>query len=427
MINDYTILSAGTAIVNEKKLEQFLKGLTTPHEREEFAKRIRIVSLLRQGLPQHEIAKNLGVGVATVSRGHKEEKAGLFDEFFSVLPKRSSKTFQFGGSAISSIFKGGWQLSGGHGTITRKQAIEDMVAYAEQGVNVLDTGDIYGDSEMIIGDFLRSYRKSHGASRADQIRIHTKFVPDLNALDDLTFYDVEKVIYRSKERLGVAALDLVQFHWWDYERGDFVQAAKWLKRLQDQGHIKQIGLTNFDCAHTQLLIDSGIPVASNQIQFSIFDPRGLNGMLEMAQRNNFAIFCYGVLAGGLIETEMSETNRSHIKYSLVIEEVGEAYYRKAIQLLESMSVKYETTRSNIAIAYALQTQGVSAVILGPRNKNHLDKIKDVPLLDTSDYLVLRRLHSHQQYFSDDDIYSYERIINGKHGRIMKYNQNGMRV
>ncbi len=60
------------------ELEDFLVGITTPMERDEFGRRLEIVQRLIAGDPQHKIAKDLGVGVATVTRGSKEIKAGRF-------------------------------------------------------------------------------------------------------------------------------------------------------------------------------------------------------------------------------------------------------------------------------------------------------------------------------------------------------------
>lgn len=62
----------------KEKLENLLRGLLTPKEIDEFAKRIRLVRLLKKGVAQHTIAEELGMGVATVSRGAKEIKEGNF-------------------------------------------------------------------------------------------------------------------------------------------------------------------------------------------------------------------------------------------------------------------------------------------------------------------------------------------------------------
>lgn len=56
----------------------FLKGILTPKEFDELVTRLQIVKLLKKGLPHQEIARRLGVGVATVTRGSRELKMGRF-------------------------------------------------------------------------------------------------------------------------------------------------------------------------------------------------------------------------------------------------------------------------------------------------------------------------------------------------------------
>jgi len=52
----------------------FLKNILTPAELDEIATRLQIFKLLKQGVPQREVAETLGVGIATVSRGARELK-----------------------------------------------------------------------------------------------------------------------------------------------------------------------------------------------------------------------------------------------------------------------------------------------------------------------------------------------------------------
>jgi TrpR family trp operon transcriptional repressor len=59
-------------------LEDFLIGITTPKERREFSQRLNIVKKLIDGEAQKKIAEELGVGVATVTRGSKELSQGRF-------------------------------------------------------------------------------------------------------------------------------------------------------------------------------------------------------------------------------------------------------------------------------------------------------------------------------------------------------------
>ncbi|AEF56039.1 Trp family transcriptional regulator [Marinomonas posidonica] len=66
---------------SDQVLEKRLKALLTPNEINEMLHRLQILSLLEQGVPQREIAKQLGVGIATVTRGSRALKELKEDEF----------------------------------------------------------------------------------------------------------------------------------------------------------------------------------------------------------------------------------------------------------------------------------------------------------------------------------------------------------
>lgn len=66
------------SIDNKSEMQNFLVGILTPKELEEIPVRLQIVKLLKKGVPHHEIAEKLGVGVATVTRGSKEIQKGKF-------------------------------------------------------------------------------------------------------------------------------------------------------------------------------------------------------------------------------------------------------------------------------------------------------------------------------------------------------------
>ena len=59
-------------------MTEALEALLTPYEQEEVIHRLQIFTLLTKGLSQREIAKQLGVGIATVTRGSKALQAGKF-------------------------------------------------------------------------------------------------------------------------------------------------------------------------------------------------------------------------------------------------------------------------------------------------------------------------------------------------------------
>lgn len=63
---------------SKEEMEDFLWGILTPKEIEEIPLRLQIVKMLKAGTPQHRIASELGIGVATVTRGSKEIQKGRF-------------------------------------------------------------------------------------------------------------------------------------------------------------------------------------------------------------------------------------------------------------------------------------------------------------------------------------------------------------
>ena len=60
------------------QMSNLLRGILTPKELYELIRRLEIVKLLKKGIPQHQIADKLKVGVATVTRGSRELKMGRF-------------------------------------------------------------------------------------------------------------------------------------------------------------------------------------------------------------------------------------------------------------------------------------------------------------------------------------------------------------
>lgn len=334
------------------------------------------------------------------------------------------------GYEVSRIVKGGWQLASGHGTVDRKQeqAIFDMRSFVQAGINTFDCADIYTGVEELIGLFLRSSDMA-----MTMPKIHTKFVPDLEKLPNISKSYVEKIIDRSLTRLGVESLDLVQFHWWDYDIPGYIDALRYLTELQQRKKIHHLGVTNFDTVHLREILGSGVKIISNQIQYSLLDRRPENGMLKLSQTSGISLICYGVLAGGFLsgkylgmpEPKEPFRNRSLVKYKLIIDECGGwDYLQTLLRTLSVIAEKHHVSICNVAIRYVLDKPGVRAVIVGARDSTYLEDILRIFTfsLDIDDERMIQKVVA-QATGLRGDVYFLERIRGGKHASIMKYNLN----
>jgi aryl-alcohol dehydrogenase-like predicted oxidoreductase len=329
---------------------------------------------------------------------------------------------------ISRLIKGGWHLAGGHGDVSPAQATRDMAAFVEAGITTFDCADIYTGVEELIGRFRREY-----PTLAGQLRVHTKFVPDLGDLTRVDAAYVERIIDRSLQRLGVERLDLVQFHWWDYAVPRYVDVALELERLRRAGKIDRIGLTNFGTPEVAALLAAGVPVFAHQLQYSLLDARPEHGMIELCQRHGIALLCYGTVAGGFLSDRWLAqpaptgplANRSLVKYQLIIDEFGGwPLFQDMLRALRGVADRHGCDIATVATRAVLDQPGVAAAIVGATSTAHLAAHGAIGglTLDDGDRAELAAVIS-QRRGPPGDVYTLERDRNGPHGRIMKYELN----
>lgn len=337
------------------------------------------------------------------------------------------------GHQISRVIRGGWQLAGDHGAVDRNLAIRDMEAFVDAGITTFDCADIYAGVEEMIGAFIADLRRRRGASVADRVCVHTKFVPDLSRLETLRPDEVEAIIDRSLSRLKVDRLDLVQFFWWDLSLGNAVDSLQVLKDLQTKGKIKSLGITNWDRQQIAPFVDAGFDIVSAQVQYSVLDRRPALGLADWAAQKDMHIVCYGTLAGGfLTETWLDQSdpgfafeNRSLVKYRLIIDEFGPwEKFQTLLRALKAVADKHGVSLSAVATRWVLDQPQVAAAIVGARYARHLPKTLQVfdLTLDNADRAMLDAVLS-QANGPDGDVYGLERDRTSRHGRIMKYNLN----
>ena len=347
--------------------------------------------------------------------------------------KLSQRTDLASGYSISRLLKGGWQLAGGHGAIDPATAIADMHAYVDAGITTFDCADIYTGVEEMIGAFRRDRIATRGSDSVAQLKVHTKFVPDLAVLPRIDRRLVEQTIDRSLKRLGVERLDLVQFHWWDYRVPRYLETASWLADLQRAGKIDRLGGTNFDTAHARVLVDAGIELVSMQVQYSLLDQRPRALLAPFCAASGMKLLCYGSVAGGFLserwlgatEPDDSLENRSLVKYKLIVDDFGGwDLFQLLLQRLKQVASRHGVSIPTVAMRWVLEQPEVAGVIVGVRRGDHLpDHLRVLSLeLDASDLALLNAVLA-QRSPPSGDVYTVERDLEGRHGRVMKYDLN----
>jgi aryl-alcohol dehydrogenase-like predicted oxidoreductase len=339
------------------------------------------------------------------------------------------------GYVISRVIRGGWQLAGGHGPVDRASAVDDLVAAFAAGIFTFDCADIYTGVEEIYGEVRQRLRDARGEAAASQMKVHTKLVPDLAILSRVARGDIEKIVDTSLRRLRIEALDNVQFHWWDYSEPRWLDVLHWLDELRAKGKVRNIGGTNFDTAHVNAIVEAGIPLLSMQVQYSLLDHRPESGLVQLCQKHRVALLCYGSVAGGFLsddwlgapEPSGALENRSLVKYKLIIDDFGGwALFQELLAALRGIADRHASDIASVASRYVLDRQGVAAVIVGARTREHLAANVAIckVALDAADNAAIAGVLGRRKGPAGE-VYALERDRTSRHGSIMKYNLNAV--
>lgn len=286
------------------------------------------------------------------------------------------------------IIKGNWQIADDHSSSIGDDAamFAHMSEFVDAGITAFDCGDIYYGVEERIGRFIERFRRERGAEAARPIAVHTKYVPYFLQERELRAHgrrDVVEIIDRSLQRLRVDCLDLVQLHWWNYDIPGNVETALILKDLQKEGKIHHVGGTNYNVDELKKMVEAGVDIISNQVQYSLTDRRAQNGMADYCLAHDIHLFGYGSIAGGLFSEKWlgipdpgkpTFENVSLDKYYRIVCDFGGwALFQELLGALDSIARRHGVGISAVASRWVLQQPAVAAVIQGARHSRHLQQ------------------------------------------------------
>ncbi|KAL6749161.1 NADP-dependent oxidoreductase domain-containing protein [Haematococcus lacustris] len=325
---------------------------------------------------------------------------------------------------FAPIINGCWQLAGGHGRDVYDDLQAKLGAHASAGFTTFDTADIYGPSERLLGEF----QASRHASGQAPVQIFTKYVPNIFQ-SRVTPSAVEAAVRKSCAALQVPQLDLVQLHWWDYSVPGMTEVALALADCKAKGLIRHVGTTNMDCQALTQLLDAGVPVVANQVQFSLLDRRPLNGMLQLCEKRGLKLLTYGSVGGGLLSDKYVappttgifgqrrypsvdlSTSSLKMYWNVAKQFGGQDLWRELLVVLRSIADKHQVSVANVALRWVMQQGNGNTVhpIVGLRNTTHIqDNARTLSLmLDGDDMSAIADILA-RSAGPQGDIYSFER-------------------
>lgn len=190
---------------------------------------------------------------------------------------------------------------------------------------------------------------------------------------------VEANIDRSRKRMDVKALDMLQFHWWDYADKGYLDALKHMTDLKEEGKIKTLALTNFDTRRLQIILENGIPIVSNQVQHSLVDMRPQTRMAELCKVTGVKLITYGTVMGGLLSEKFVDANisipfagppldtPSLNKYKRMVDAWGGwNLFQELLREVKKVSNKHGVSIPTVAVRYILDQPAVAGSMIGVR-------------------------------------------------------------
>ncbi|MCC7075597.1 MAG: aldo/keto reductase [Acidimicrobiia bacterium] len=261
------------------------------------------------------------------------------------------------GVNLSAIGLGTWQFGSrewGYGTdYAQKGAVEILHRALDLGVNVVDTAEVYafGRSERIVGRAIRE--------RRDEVFVATKIFPVLPVAPV-----VRQRAEASRRRLGVDRLDLYQVHW----RNPVIPVASTMhgmRSLLEDGSVAHAGVSNFSLdgwqgAETHL----GLPVLSNQVQFSLAHPRPRVHLVPWAAEHDRIVIAYSPLGQGLLSGRYGPDNPPpgvvRSGNALFLPENLERA-AKLLDTLREVASGHDATPSQIALAWLIHHPNVVVI------------------------------------------------------------------
>ncbi|PGM58272.1 aldo/keto reductase [Bacillus sp. AFS053548] len=245
------------------------------------------------------------------------------------------------------------------------------------GINFFDTANVYSDgtSEEFVGRALKDY------ANRDEIVLATKVYFPMHKGPNgsgLSRKHIMSEIDKSLKRLGTDYVDLYQIHRWDYNT-PIEETMEALHDLVKAGKVRYIGASamyswQFLKALHVAEKNGWTRFVSMQNHLNLIYREEEREMLPLCKEERIGVIPYSPLASGRLTRDWSNTTLRSETDEIQKSKYGatENTDRLVVERVAEIAEKHGVTKSNIALAWLLQKEPVTAPIIGATKISHLE-------------------------------------------------------
>ncbi len=282
---------------------------------------------------------------------------------------------------LTAIALGAWAIGGGEyafgwGPQDDADSIATIHRALDLGINWIDTAPAYGlgRSEEIVGRAIRG--------RRDQVIVATKcgLVWDEGSRQisgRLRKDSVRREIDASLRRLAVERIDLYQIHWPDPEP-EIEEGWSAIAQAINAGKIRYGGVSNFSVDQIRR-VQKIHPVASLQPPYSMFNRKVEDELLPFCARERIGVVAYSPMQSGLLTGKVTREwvrNLPEDDFRKRAARYQEPQLSRNLEIVEKLSAiaaREGHTVAQLAIAWVLRREEVTAAIVGARRPQQIEE------------------------------------------------------
>ena len=255
------------------------------------------------------------------------------------------------------------------GKPSEEKSFSILRAALEGGITALDTARAYGDSELVIGRFLKQWQ---GEKPAIITKVPTLQGETPKELEKFVTESVEQ----SLERLGVNKLESVMLHGAKDPIIHGKACADAVKALFDHGYTDKVGVSVYTAEDIEGMLNYDI-FSLTQVPMSIFDQRLIaGGWIDKLKDRDYTVYVRSVFLQGLFFLDPEK----------MTDPILLRHAAPKLRLLRQIAEAENMTLAQLAIAFIRDCPGVTSLVLGADTpaqvQENLNQFATLPLSES---------------------------------------------